>query len=335
MSALVVPQHTALAMVINQTNVWLSLPSTPLTEGPRMAWSVKKSASSEPNTCKITLSNLAPSSVAAITDLVRKRIEWGIGELVMLRLAGASLAPAEITHTNLGIASVRLKVGYVGLPLWLMFAGQSTRIETDADNPETTLTLICQDHGDSIGAGQIMPPKTYVVGTPIAKLVADLIAAMGLSVDLVTLPARLAAAATKLGLVVASTTQLLAPYVSAGSARAQLDAIFNALQLTWMVQDGILWILLPDETLPGYPPLVLKPIDGTLLRSPRRVEEGAYEVDTLLRPGLLPGRLVQVASTELGSKAFRLATLEAEGDTETGASVKLRLEELQTIPGLF
>jgi hypothetical protein len=334
----VVPQHTAVVTVINQTNTWASTPSTPATEGPAISWTLRKSAGQEPNTAEITMYNLAPGSVAAITDLVETRIEFDEEQLLLLQAAGASTAPAVATSTNLGIASVRMEVGYTGQPLWLWYVGQSTKIETDRQNPETTLKLICADHGDMVGAGQIYPPKTYIKGSKMVDLVMDLIYAMGLSAEPADIEAGFAAAAAQLvagGIAVASTTNFLAPYVSSGSARKQLDQIMSALNLTWMVLDGVFYLLTPKSVLPGYPPLVFKPADGTLIGSPRRVEGGALEVDTTLRPGLIPWRAAVVMAAGIETISYRIRAIEASGSTESGASATVTLEAIQTVPGVF
>lgn len=330
-----VPQHNALVTVVNTTNTWSSVPSLPGTEGPAISWSVRKTAGQEPNTAEITLYNLAPASVASITDLVQTEIEFGVEQIATLKLAGASTAPVILTTTNLGIASVTLQVGYTGLPLWTWYVGQSTKIETDRDNPETTLKLVCSDSGDVMGAGQIYPPKTYAEGSKIITLVMDLIYAMGLSADPVQVESAFFAAAAQLGAVVTHATTLLAPYTSAGSARKQLDRLFNALNLTWMVLDGVFYVLTPNSTLPGYGPIVFTPADGTLIGSPRRVAGGALEVDTTLRPGLIPWRAAVVQASGIGAVSYRIKAITAAGATESGASATATLEVLQTIPGVF
>jgi hypothetical protein len=332
---LFVPQHTAMVTVINTTNIWTSVPSTPLTEGPGIQWTVRKSAGQEPNTAEITLFNLSPASVAAITDTVVTRTEWDELDLLFLSQAGASTAPSEVVHTNLGIASVTLQVGYVGRPLWLWYTGQSTKIENDRDNPETTLKLICADHGDAVGAGQVYPPKTYIKGSKVVDVLMDLIYAMGLSAVPAQIESAYLAAATRLGKVVASTTVLIQQYVTAGSARKQLDQFFSALQLSWMVLDGVFYVLTPNSTLPGYPPIVFTPADGTLIRSPRRKEDGSLEIDTVLRPGLIPWRAATVLASGIGTQGYRIREVSSSGHTEHGASAKVVLEVLQTIPGVF
>lgn len=335
MTLTVVPQHNAMVTVINTTNVWTSAPSTPGTEGPAISWSVRKTAGQEPNTAEITLYNLAPASVAAITDLVQTPVEFGIEEIAALQLAGASTAPSVITNTNLGIASVRLDVGYTGLPLWVWYVGQSTKILTARDNPETTVKLVCSDSGDVMGAGQIYPPKTYAKGSKVITLVMDLIYAMGFSADATAVETAFFAAAAQLGAVVTSATTLLVPYTSAGSARKQLDQIFNALNLTWMILDGVFYVLTPNSTLPGYPPLIFTPADGTLIGSPRRIEGGGIEVDTTLRAGLIPWRAAVVMATGIDTVSYRIRAIGSSGSTESGASATVTLEVLQTIPGVF
>jgi hypothetical protein len=330
-----VPVHTARVTVVNTTNTWSSVPSVAGTEGVAITWKVAKSSTDSPNTASITLHNLNDKSVASICDMVRTPITWTPAQLIELMLAGASEEPTEITHSNLGIASVTLEVGNVGEPLFVWYTGQSTQIETDRDNPDTTLTLVCADHGDGVGAGQIFPPKTYAAGTATVAVIVDLIHAMGLGVDRSRLETEITAGAARLGKVVTSVNKLLVPYTSAGSARAQLDQFFGGLDLTWMVLDGQFYVLGYDQVLPGYEPIVFKPSDGTLLRSPRRITGGALEVDTVLRPGLIPGRAGIVQASGLGNTSYRLRALDSQGSTETGASVRCELAQIQTIPGVF
>lgn len=330
-----VPQHTAMVTVINSTNIWTSTPSTPLTEGPAISWSVNKSAGQEPNTAEITISNLSQASVDAITGLVKTPIEFGPAQIAILQAAGASTLPSMVTATNLGIASVMLQVGYTGMPLWQWYVGQSTKIITARDTPETTLKLVCQDHGEGVGAGQIFPPKTYSAGSRVVDLIMDLINAMGLSADPLQVETAFVAAAATYGQVVSSVTNLLVPYTSAGSARKQLDQLFSALGLTWMVLDGVFYVLTGNAVLPGYGPLVFLPADGSLIGSPRRIEGGALEVDTVMRPGMIPWRAAVVVAQGVGDSAYRIRSIRSSGSTESGASATVTLEVLQTIPGLF
>lgn len=331
----VVGSHSAFLTVTNLTNTWSSRPSVPGTESVGISWQVAKALASEPNTATITLSNLSPRSRDSICEVVRKSITWTPQQLAELQAAGASTAPADIIHTNLGIASVRLEVSEGLIQPWIWYVGQSTKILTSPATPTSTLTLQCTDFSDSIGAAQVFPPKGYATGTPIVNVLVDHIHAMGLSVDPAILSTQMTAAYAALGLVAMSSTSLISPFVTAGPAVTFVRRVFDALKLTWMVLDGVFYALGDGMVLPGYPPLVLTPANGTLLGSPRRNEDGGLECDTLLRPGLLPGRAVQVRAEGLGDASYRLRRIAAQGDNQSGSSVRLGLETLTTIEGLF
>jgi hypothetical protein len=330
-----VGNHSAVVTVINQNNTWSSRPSAPNTESVQVAWQVAKSTASEPNTATITISNLSQRSIDSICEVVKRSIIWTPDQLKELQAAGASTMPAETIHTNLGVASVRLEVGEGDLTQWLWYAGQSTRIISDPSTPTTSLTLQCTDFSDAVGAAQVIPPRSYATNTPIVNVLVDHIHAMGLNVDPAILETQMFAQFAKLGLVVVGNTKLISPLTTAGPAVTYLRRVFEALKLSWMVIDGTLYVLGDDAVLPGFPPLVLTPSNGTLLRSPRRAEDGALECDTLLRPGLIPGRAVQVQAAGLGSASYRLRRINAQGNNRSGSSVTLSLETLTTIPGVF
>lgn len=331
----VVPVHRAFVTVINTGNTWSSNPSQSGTESVQIRWRVDKSVAAEPNTATITLSNLSPRSRDTICEVVRKQIVWTPDQLRELAAAGASTSPSETVHTNLGIASVRLEVSEGDLPPWLWYSGQSTKIVFDPSTPTTSLTLECTDFSDGVGAGQVIPPRSYSAGTPIVDVLVDHIHAMGLNVERDILETQMFAQYAKLGLVTVASTKLISPLTTAGPAAVYLRRVFEALKLSWMVLDGTLYVLGDDAVLPGYTPIVLTPSNGTLLRSPTRVEEGGLECDTLLRPGLIPGRAVQVQATGLGSASYRCRRISSNGDNQAGSAVQLSLETLTTIPGLF
>lgn len=331
----VVPSHGAILTVINQNNTWSSSPSVPNTESVHIKWSVTKSTASEPNSATITISNLSPRSIDSICQVVRRQIIWTPQQLRELAAAGASTSPAELVHTNLGIASVRLEVSEGDLPPWLWYSGQSTKIISDPSTPTSTLTLQCTDFAEAIGAAQVIPPRSYSTGTPIVNVLVDHIHAMGLNVDPAVLETQMFAQYAKLGLVTVASTKLISPLTTAGPAVTYLRRVFEALKLSWMVIDGTLYVLGDDSVLPGFTPLVLRPSDGSLLRSPRRTEDGSLDCDTLLRPGQIPGRAVQVIANGIGSASYRLRRITSSGDNRAGSSVMLNLETLTTIPGLF
>jgi hypothetical protein len=331
----IVGSHSAFVTVINTTNTWSSAPSVPGTEAVPCSWQVNKSVAAEPNTATITLSNLSPRSRDSICEVIRKSITWTPAQLIELMLAGASEAPAIVTNTNLGIATVRLEVSEGLRPPWVWYVGQSTKIVTAPATPTSTLTLHCTDFSDAIGAAQVYPPKSYTAGTPVVTVLVDHIHAMGLSVNPAILTAQMTAAYAQLGTVAMYSTTLIQPLVTAGPAVTLVRRFFDALKLTWMVIDGVLYVLGDNMVLPGYPPLVLSPLNGTLLGSPRRNEDGGLECDSLLRPGLIPGRAVQVLAQGVGSASYRLRKIAAQGSNQSGSSVRLTLETLSTIPGVI
>lgn len=326
-----VPRHSCALTVTNKGNSWSSRPRLLGTESLAIDWECTHSTSATPNTAKIRIHNPSQATQAAITDTVRRVVDFTPGQLRELAAAGASTAPAEVVTTNAGIAHVKLEVGETGHGTWLWYTGSSSSIDKEGD----AIVLQCADFADQVGAGHVLPPRSFATGTPIVDVVQTHIHAMGLSVDPATLEREMYAQYAKLGKVRVGATKLLSPLTTAGPAVEWIRKLFTALKLTWMVQNGVFHVLGDDQTLPGYEPLVFKPSDGTLIGKPARLQDGAIKCATLLRPGLIPARAARIQVQGLGTASYRIRQINSSASNQSGSVVAVTMEVLSTIPGVL
>lgn len=319
-------------------------------ERPRIQADIVRSLANEPNTANVRIYNLAEDTIAKITGTVRSRIDWTPQEREALLAAGASAEPVELVADSNGLASIELSWGYadsedrdIEPALAVGFVGQSSTIRPSWSGSDEILTIEAEDSGTLLGAGEVVQEsgvgvvryraKSYAGGTDIADVLVDLIAACGARADRDTLAAAIAVAMADKGLP-AADTKVIGGYSASGPARPQVQAILGALGLRWSIQNGEFLVLGPDSVLPGVEPLELSTEAGNIIGQPRTLEANRLEIETWATASADPGRQVGVVATNIAA-SYRLDVAETNFDTYSGGSTTLKLDELQTIPGVF
>jgi len=338
--------------VTNAGGTWDSLNIDDPREQPRIAGVVRRSLSQEPNTADVRVYNLAPDTVARITGVVTTRLDWTPAERAQLLAAGASTAPLELTSDTFGLGTIELSWGYADsetigndgeleAALGVGFIGQVT------DGPreeraglDLVLRMLAQDAGHTLGAAEVVQQagggtvahegKSYAAGTRVSAILGDMINAIGLSSDVSQLDSQLAAAFADKGYPL-SDLVIGAGYNASGPVRPQIEALLRNLGLRWSIQNGDFLILDSDSVIPGFAPLDLG--SDQLIGTPKE-GAGTLEVSTAANPEALPGRQVDV-TTEGRRVSYRTEEAETPFDTYSGAQTDMKLQELQTIPGLF
>lgn len=97
-----------------------------------------------------------------------------------------------------------------------------------------------------------------------------------------------------------------------GKSEQVFDRIAKAMGFTWSIQDAQILLLGPKETITGAT-VVLQPGTG-LIGSPEPGEDGIVKARSLLQPELVPGRRVQIISSEVEG-FFRVEKIVWTGDT--------------------
>lgn len=344
------PSCVARLRITNAAGFFDSLNPDPLGAQPRIRAEIVRSLRTEPNTAKIEIFNLAPLTSALLTGVVQSREEWTPTQISQLFLAGQAGTPVEVTSEVFGLGAVELSWGFMDsvapnilAAVKVGFVGQSSKMRSGPDSQDQILTIEAQDGGHLLGAGEavqiagggVVPfvGKSYTTGTNIIDIIADLIAACGLTVNRPALLLQVQTAMLARGLPPADLV-ILGGYNASGPARPQIEQFMNALNLRWSVQNGELLILDSTSVLLGYPPIVLSSALGNILGEPEVVDAGRMAVRTWAQADAAPGRAVTLI-TPTRTANYRIEVASTTLDTNSGGETRLELDELQTIPGVF
>lgn len=246
-----------------------------------------------------------------MSELFRRKCQLTIGPRVWTDLRVAfkvvrSIAktpnPAEIAIYNLGpesrgLAEVKgqrvvLAAGYEG-SAEVIFSGQITRAEHRKQGPDLSTTIRCRDGHDAWNA---YTRRAYRRGAANLTLVLAIAKDMGLVVP----PAVLAQI---------SGTQF-GPVAFNGRSHGSLDVLLRSLGFEWSIQSGLLQVM-PIGASTSQGTVLLSEKTG-LVGSPSIMENGRVMVESLLQPGIRPGRIVLLRSVS------RNGEYKAERVTHTG-----------------
>ena len=300
--------------------------------GLRVDFEVMRSLKPEANTGIVTVFNLAARTRDAISDVVRRKLALTEAEREALRAAGASGAPIEQVYDNMGIAYVRLLVGYASRPdfppvLGGLLEGDSQTIRHQRDGQDWVTQIEVGDAETALREAFLA--KSYGKGTRVVDVIVDLVKTLGASVT----PQQRGLLTSKLG--GAGNTVLPKGWSASGSAFAYLQEFLRLLEIEWSIQDGAFLVL---DNEPGAalsvlpdPPLQVSQAAG-MVGTPRPLESGGYEVAVLCDPEAKPGRACHVVSEEVRG-AFRIEQVRHSGSTRGGPWVSLmELQNLEALP---
>jgi hypothetical protein len=212
---------------------------------------------------------------------------------------------AELEATGLVMI---LQVGYSGIgqgkPLVSsIFSGDLRKATTKRQGADMITTLEAGDGEKAITEARV--EQTFGESTAISSVINVL--------------------AKKLGVAVGKISPALGDVVHGlsltGNVADNLTAITAKAGLEWFVSDGELHILAPRSGT-NEPAILLTPETG-LIGIPNKTNE-IVEVESLINPGIKPGRMLRVESKEL-TGTFRVRRARYEGDTE-GQSWRVAVE---------
>lgn len=244
---------------------------------------------------------------------------------------------ADIAIFNLGktargilkekFATVELHAGYNGVKS-LIFLGNSYKVEHRRVGVDWITEIACGDKEDV--AREVVLNKSFPAGVLVADVVRALVGALGISKGNLEQSIANGAFSTQ-GPVTYNNG-----YVTAGQAVQVLNIIVRGYGYKWSIQDGSFQLLRKDGVLPD-PPIELSAANG-LVGAPFRMEAGGLSALTLIRPGLRPGRLINITGVDT-KLAGRIDAVTYMGDSlggpwyaEIEASDPLDLDNLLNLP---
>jgi hypothetical protein len=179
---------------------------------------------------------------------------------------------------------IELKVGYRGGPLFTIFKGDIRDVTTTLETADVKSEMECGDGDEGIGKGAVS--KTFPAGTKPKEIVEYLQKEMpgttkGETKGIDALPA------------------YKRPVSLYGWAFREMDKLGREHGFYWSVQNGQLEAVKNDQTLPGS--TVLSKETG-LIGIPEVTDKGV-KVKCLIRPGIAPGRQIDVRSDFLDEES--------------------------------
>jgi hypothetical protein len=263
----------------------------PAPRGPRMAFRVRRTMTSEPDECEGSVWNLDPIREKTMSTLFH----------------------------NTGTTPVTVAAGY-GAFTSQIFQGDLRMLKPHLRNgPDYTLTFAADDAGDALSS---LTLSHFTAGWTVTDMINFAILALATGDPLSgILPYPLAphkSVEIAKNAVVPSARVRLFAGAHIGKVSDLLDEAARLLNVRWWVANHLLYMaarkLPPDELAVVLP-------RKTWLSEPQEDAEGVMRVDTLYDPKLVPGRVVTLVGRllPLAPELFRCDAVELTGDTR-GAS---------------
>lgn len=268
-------------------------------------FAVQKTLTPAPNGFTVRLYNLAQTTRDTISGTVRRLASWLPAQDVV-KVDGVLRAGGQEVITQLGMAQVRVDAGWSGA-LQEVMTGTVERVRTYWQGQDRVTELQGTDGGFNLAvatANRVFPPQT-----PALAVLEYLAETLGLRVAQTT------------GLAAIGGFKLVSGLNCSGDCAKAISDICDALQLSWWVEDGQVWILGDGESLPGQPIVVSPkgiPNAIRLYRAPEVMENGALKIDCALATDLRVGHLVVLAASEQRG-TYRVESVKHAGDNRSGS----------------
>ena len=249
---------------------FLTLPNVTTIRDLRIQFAVKKSGGKSPNTCELQLTNLAPQTRAEVE-----------GKGIVVSIAA----------------------GHDGAPRHL-FTGDVRVAYSQIEDSEWITTIHLAEGGRAFGQARVKP-KCYRPGTPVATILKDVAASMGLE-----LPREITASPDL-------RTQFATGYSLEGPSRDELTRLLAPFGYGWSIQNGRLQVLRDSDVAVGVAREISEDkgmIGSPKFDTPSKKQTRKLSVPVLLYPELTPGGAIIVRSASINGN-FKITELTHQGDT--------------------
>lgn len=198
---------------------------------------------------------------------------------------------------------VQLVAGYEGDESQIFF-GRLRRAYSEYDGINFETIITSADGEKEKQKSRV--DKSFPARTPVRTVILELAKLLGLGLG------NLEQVITTARLQGSGATQLPGAWTITGNTSRELTALLGACGFEWSVQDGEIQILTLNQQLVGDA-IFLTPKTG-LVGSPSVDNEGVMTCQSLLIPGIAPGKIVVVESKFVTGQ-FRCEAIEYTGDT--------------------
>ena len=214
-----------------------------------------------------------------------------------------NLAPANRAKLQTKGARVVLEAGYTGTGLTQLYVGDVRTVDHVREGPDWKTIMHCGDGERAYRYARAS--ESFAGGVTVGQVVTYCANSMGLALG------NVATQSSKLSKVLQNGWTVHA------AASSELDRILRSVGYSYSIQDGTLYVLAPDQSLPLQIPVISAQtglIGSPEMGSPEK--EGkpqSLKYRSLLLPGSMPGGRNQVLS-ERYSGIFRTRAVVHSGD---------------------
>ncbi|HEY8380285.1 MAG TPA: hypothetical protein VIK91_27555 [Nannocystis sp.] len=297
-----------------------------------LEFEVRRTMDESPGEFTVVAYNLPPDALAAIEHAQVKRVDDIDALLVGQNLTTSSVAADGSDALAAGWPIVELEAGYDGT-VSRVFRAIGAKIRSDKSDGLTTRTeIVALENLDGPLLG--LPSAVFPAGSTVFEVVDYLRRVAGLGTGNLSFESLTA---------IIGLAKLDSPYaVSGGDALKRLKQVLEWMPVRWFVDDREIWICGRDDVPAILPPVSARASVKTMaprsapayvpgepeepdliLARPVRVDGGRVQVECLLCPRILPGRLVRLSESGLA------LALQGLSPTETQAALA------QVPPGLY
>lgn len=255
---------------------------------------VTRTLRSKPNTCELTIYNMAEQTRGAIAEA---------GDQVVQIKAGYEGLP----EASDALAAVDAALGTGGedsAEAALIFRGDVREVQSTYEPPDWVTHVEGGDGERAIRTGRVN--RSFAPGTKVATIMREM--ATNLKADLGN--------AAKAALAAPSLEQAGQEFVNgvtvSGSAYREMEAMMRSAGKELSIQNGTVQIL--DRGQPLRDVSVVLDVDTGLIGSPTVSDKGIVSFRALLNPDIIPGRQIELTSRSLSGR-FRALRVDYSGDT--------------------
>jgi len=235
-----------------------------------------------------------------------------------LSLSVFNLSADHRAQVQTGTNQITVRAGYRDTGAHVLFVGDARNVLSEQDKTEIKTTIEGRDSGRAYQQARI--DRSYAPGTPVATVVRDLVARLGVgegnTEDAISAGLTLRNDASDFG----------DGYTASGKVPDVLTALLRGSGYRWSIQNNAIQILRRGRPIQSQAVRLSK--TSGLIGSPAKGDRGRILAMSLIQPGLDPGRRIVLDTPEV-SGGYEVERAEYVGTTRANDwSVSLTLRPL-------
>jgi len=218
---------------------------------------------------------------------------------------------------------VEIEAGYIG-NTGRIYRGWLRDVYSQKDGPTWVTAISSGDSEDRLAKARTN--RAYAAGTQVDDILKDVLDDMGVGLGN-------ALSAIRTGNLREAGREFINACVVSGSSKKQLERLLKSIGKEWSIQDGELQVIDRGTCLPG-PTIRIDSTTG-MVGSPTVGNDGILRFRSLLNHEIVPGRALQVKSSEVSEAYYRAERCEYTCDTAGGKDWYVDVEAALYVPALY